>query len=107
MAATFTGGYVRIIESFHSGLPVGLRAHHQGPYGDLSWSLLQMFDDGIVFWLHPSPELIRFPFAYRPFCLIFLLSSERKLIRSVTPSRLGHALSSNNFNKKLRLDEIF
>ena len=99
--------YVRIIEKFHSVLLVGLRAHQQVPYGDLSWSLLQMLDDGIIFWLHSPIEFVHFFFAYRPFGLILLFSSESNLVRSVTPSRLGHALSSISFNNKLRLDESF
>ena len=99
--------YVRIIEKFHSVLLVGLRAHQQVPYGDLSWSLLQMLDDGIIFWLHSSLEFLHFSFAYQHLSLILLLSSERKLVRSVTYCKSGHALISSGFNNKLRLDESF
>ena len=56
-------GHIRIIKSLYQSLPVRLRIHQQVPYNDLIWSLVQMLDDRIIFYLHSSAEFLRFSFA--------------------------------------------
>ena len=99
--------YVRVIKIIHLVLPVESRAHQQGPYRYLSRGLFQMLNYGVIFWLHSPQEFLRFSFSYWPLSLILLLSSESKIVRSVTPSRPHHSWSSNSFNNNLRLDESF
>ena len=105
--AASVDGHIRMIESLTAWLSMKLRTHQQGQHKNLGWSLLQMLNNRIILWLHLSLEFFYFAFAYRPFNLIFLLSSKGQLFGSVTSPRSIYTMSGSSFNHKFWLDNSF